>query len=57
MLSDGKWSVNGVCMTWQDRGAEGPERVVFCLDYLRCLSYLYQDDARFSLEYLTVLVV
>ena len=27
MLSDGKWGVNGVCMTWRDRGAEGPERV------------------------------
>ena len=27
MLSDGKWGVNGVCVTWRDLGAEGPERV------------------------------
>ena len=27
MLSDGKLGVNGVCVTWQDRGTEGPERV------------------------------
>ena len=27
MLSDGKWGVNGVCVTWRDRGAEGPEQV------------------------------
>ena len=27
MLSAVKWGVNGVCVTWRDRGAEGPERV------------------------------
>ena len=27
MLSDGKWDVNGVCVTWRDRRAEGHKRV------------------------------
>ena len=27
MLSDGKWGVNGVCVTWRDLGAKGPEQV------------------------------
>ena len=37
MLSDGKWGVNGVCVTWQDLGAEGPERVGECPHSTFCL--------------------
>ena len=26
MLSDGKWGVNGVCVTWRDRASRRAER-------------------------------